>query len=148
MTPNVPARPSRTATVVFDLLNPIPYGFFVGALIFDIVYTNSPDVMWFKSAAWLISIGLFFAIVPRLINLFHVWWPRGITPGLTKGKGAFWTNLLAIVAAIVNAFVHSRDAYGVVPEGVWLSALTVALLVIGNVLVTLQHANHVNTSQA
>lgn len=148
MTPNDQKRSSTTAAVVFDLLNPVPYGFFVGALIFDIVYTKSPDVMWFKSAAWLISIGLFFAIVPRLINLFQVWWPRSVRPGVARGKSAFWANLLAIVAAIVNAFVHSRDAYGVVPEGVWLSALTVALLVIGNVVVTLQHANHVTTSQA
>lgn len=37
---------------------------FVAALIFDAVYINSADVMWFKSAAWLISIGLFFAVVP------------------------------------------------------------------------------------
>jgi uncharacterized membrane protein len=148
MTPIVQKRPSKTAEVVFDLLNPIPYGFFVGALIFDIVYTNSPDVMWVKSAAWLIAIGLFFAIVPRFINLFQVWWPRAIRTNVGKERGAFWLNLLGIVVAIVNAFVHSRDAYGVVPEGVWLSALTVALLALGNVLVSLQHSNHVNTNQA
>lgn len=148
MTSIVQKRSSKTAAVLFNLLDPIPYGFFVGALIFDVVYTNSPDVMWVKSAAWLISLGLLFAIVPRLINLFQVWWTRAIRPGAPRGKGAFWLNLLGIVAAIVNAFVHSRDAYGAIPEGVWLSALTVALLAIGNVLVTLQHSNHVNTNPA
>lgn len=148
MTPNVQKRSSRTAAVVFDLMNPIPYGFFVGALIFDIVYTNSPDVMWFKAAAWLISIGLFLAIVPRLINLFQVWRPHGNRLSATRGKVAFWVNLLGIVAAIVNAFVHSRDAYGVVPDGLWLSVLTVALLAVGNVLVTLQHVNNIKASQA
>jgi len=52
----------------------------------------------------------------------------------------FWLNLLAIAAAIVNAFVHSRDAYGVMPEGLWLSCLTVVLLVLAKILPTLRHA--------
>lgn len=75
MSPDIQKRPSTAVAVVFDLLNPIPFGFFVGALIFDAVYVINADVMWFKSAAWLISIGLFFSVVPRLINLFRVWFP-------------------------------------------------------------------------
>lgn len=138
MTPDVQKRSSAAAAVVFNLLNPIPFGFFVGALIFDVLYARSADVLWFKSAAWLISIGLLFAVVPRFINLIHVWFPRAPR---RAGKVAFFFYLLGVAAAIVNAFVHSRDAYGVVPEGVWLSALTVALLIVGNVLSTLQHSN-------
>lgn len=141
MSPDIHKRSSTTVAVVFDLLNPIPFGFFVGALIFDAVYAKSADVMWFKSAAWLISIGLVFAVVPRLINLFRVWLPYA-RPSTARSKVAFFLYLLGVAAAIVNAFVHSRDAYGVVPEGVWLSVLTVALLIIGNVLVTLQHSNN------
>ena len=140
MRPETPKRPSTVAAVVFDLLNPIPFGFFVGALIFDAVYANSAEVMWFKSAAWLISVGLFFAVIPRLINLFRVWFSRS-RPSTAHAKVAFFLYLLGIAAAIVNAFVHSRDAYAVMPEGLWLSILTVALLVLGNVLVTLQHSN-------
>ena len=140
MRPETPKRPSTAAAVVFDLLNPIPFGFFVGALIFDAVYANSAEVMWFKSAAWLISVGLFFAVIPRLINLFRVWFSRS-RPSTAHAKVAFFLYLLGIAAAIVNAFVHSRDAYAVMPEGLWLSILTVALLVLGNVLVTLQHSN-------
>jgi uncharacterized membrane protein len=38
-------------------------------------------------------------------------------------------NALALVLAIANAFVHSRDAYtSVVPTGLVLSGLTVAIL--------------------
>jgi uncharacterized membrane protein len=63
--------PSRSvaATGVFALLNPIPFGCFVAALIFDVVYARSAELMWGKSAAWLIAIGLLFAVLPRLINL-------------------------------------------------------------------------------
>ncbi|MBC7662796.1 MAG: hypothetical protein H7276_03210 [Caulobacter sp.] len=143
MNPEIQKRTSTAATVVFDLLNPIPFGFFVGALIFDVIYTRSADVLWVKSAAWLICIGLFVAVVPRLINLVRVWFP-GARPGTARDKAAFFLYLLAVVVAIVNALVHSRDAYAAVPQGVWLSVLTVALLVAGNVLVTLQQTNDDN----
>lgn len=125
------------AAVVFDLLNPIGFGFFFGALIFDVVYANTAVVMWFKSAAWLIAIGLLVSVIPRLINLARIVLP-GARPNPVRDKAAFWLHLLGIVAAIVNAFVHSRDAFAVVPEGVWLSVLTVVLFVVGNVLLTLQ----------
>lgn len=129
---------SRWAYAVFAVLNPIPFGFFVAALIFDVVYANNANVLWVKSAAWLNAIGLIFAIVPRLINLVHVWLPAKRSSRVEKLD--FWLNLFAIVAAIVNAFVHSRDAYGVMPEGVWLSAVTVVLIAIGFIISALQQA--------
>ncbi|MGI4779278.1 MAG: hypothetical protein ACRYGA_14390 [Janthinobacterium lividum] len=132
-------RPSTVAAVVFDLLNPVGFGLFVGALIFDVVYATNADVMWFKSAAWLISIGLVFSVIPRFINLARTWFP-GAFSSSRRAKAAFLLHLLGIVAAIVNAFVHSRDAYAVMPEGMWLSVLTVVLFVAGNVLLTLQHS--------
>ena len=147
MTPEIHENSSITAAVVFDLLNPIPFGFFVGALIFDAVYANSADSLWVKSASWLIAIGLLFAVVPRLINLVRVWFP-GPRPSTARDKGAFFLYLLGIAAAIVNAFVHGRDAYATIPEGLLLSILTVALLVLGNVLVTLQHSNNGHQGKA
>ncbi|WP_296315578.1 hypothetical protein [Pseudomonas sp.] len=123
------------------MLNPVAFGLFVGALIFDVVYASNADILWMKAAAWMIAIGLIAAIAPRLINLVRVWRPLGGV-GRPGDKAAFWLHLVGIVAAIVNAFVHSRDAYAVVPEGMWLSAATVALFVIGNVLVALQPFAH------
>ena len=141
MNPPVRKRPSKLAAVVFDLLNPVAFGLFAGALIFDVVYASNADILWMKAAAWMIAIGLIAAIAPRLINLVRVWRPLGGV-GRPGDKAAFWLHLVGIVAAIVNAFVHSRDAYAVVPEGVWLSVATVALFVIGNVLVALQPFAH------
>lgn len=126
---------SIAAKVVYSLLNPIPFGFFVAALIFDVVYVNSGELMWNKSAAWLIAIGLLFAVIPRLINLVQVW-VTSRRHALQSDKLDFWLNLLAIAAGTVNSFVHSRDAYGVVPAGLWLSVCTVTLICIGNVLVS------------
>lgn len=128
------SRPRRPilANAVYGLLNPLPFGFFVAALIFDILYARTANVLWNNGAAWLNAFGLVFAIVPRLINLVQVW----ITSkryATSADRLCFWLYLVAVVVAIVNAFVHSRDAYAVVPAGVWLSACTVILLSIGQV---------------
>lgn len=128
---------SVVANAIYGLLNPMPFGFFVAGLIFDILYANTAVVLWGKSADWLITFGLLFAVIPRLINLVQVW--------ITSRRFAtrvdrldFWLNLLAIVAAIFNVFVHTRDAYEVVPTSVWLSLCTVVLLSIAHVVVAVQ----------
>jgi uncharacterized membrane protein len=120
-------------SAIFDVLDPIPFGFFVAALIFDILYANTFTILWVKAAAWLISIGLVFAIVPQLINLGRTWFAKH----RVRSRGLainFWLNVVAIVAALFNAFVHSRDAYATMPAGVWLSVLTVLAMVIGRIV--------------
>lgn len=128
-------------TAIFNVLDPIPFGFFVGAMIFDILYVNTYTILWVKAAAWLITIGLFFAIIPQLINLGRTWFGkhRVRTRNLTVN---FWLNVVAIVAAIFNAFVHSRDAYGSMPTGVWLSILTVLALVVGRIVMAGDYVNY------
>ena len=133
-------------SAIFNLLDPIPFGFFVGALMFDVIYAKTANVFWMKNAAWLITLGLLFAIIPQLINLAVVWFSKA----RVRSRGQvinFWLNVVGIVAALVNAFVHSRDAYAVVPDGVWLSIVTVAALGIGRMIlagevVTYKELNH------
>lgn len=132
-------RRSIVAESIYGLLNPIPFGCFVAALIFDIIYSETAVMLWDKAAAWLIVFGLLFAVVPRLVNLARVWVTSRQTATRTD-KLDFWLNLVAIVVAIVNAFVHSRDAYAVVPTGIWLSVCTVILLSIGNIAVAMERA--------
>jgi uncharacterized membrane protein len=130
----------RFAFAVYGLLDPIPFGMFVAALIFDITYLRTGEVLWNKAAAWLIPLGLIIAIIPRLINLGIVW--AGRRAAVTRVDMLdFWLNLVAVVAAIFNAFVHSRDAYASMPTGVWLSAITVALLAIARLLIAAQAAS-------
>lgn len=133
----VPRR-SAIADGVYGLLNPIPFGFFVAAMIFDITYLRSGQLQWAKGAAWLISIGLFIAIIPRLVNLAQVW-ITSRKAATRNDRWAFWLQLVAIVVAIFNALVHTRDAYAIVPDGVWLSVITVVLLSVSYILVAVQH---------
>lgn len=124
------SNPERSAFAValYALFEPIPLGFFVAALIFDLIYINSFEVMWTHAASWLIVIGLVIAILPRLIRLVYLF------IGSSRAeKTHFWITLLAIVLAIVNAFIHSRDAYAVVPTGATLSAIVVVLMLLANV---------------
>ena len=132
-------RRSIVAESIYGLLNPIPFGCFVAALIFDIIYSETAVMLWDKGAAWLIVFGLLFAVVPRLVNLTQVWITSRRTATRTD-KLDFWLNLSAIVVAIISAFVHSRDAFAVVPTGLWLSVCTVILLSIGNIIVALERA--------
>jgi uncharacterized membrane protein len=132
-------RRSVVADSLYGLLNPIPFGCFVAALIFDVIYAKTAEIQWDKGAAWLIVFGLLFAVVPRLVNLVQVWiTSRRTTSGADRVD--FWLNLVAIVAAIFNAFVHSRDAYAVVPTGLWLSVCSVALLSIGRIVIAAARA--------
>lgn len=139
MSSRVEPRRSVIAHGVYGLLNPIPFGLFVAALVFDITYFRSGVTLWNRGAAWLIVIGLLFAVIPRVVNLVQVWiTSRRFATGTDRLD--FWLNLVAIVAAIFNAFVHSRDAFAVMPAGLWLSLCTVVLLAIGRIAVGVQYA--------
>lgn len=139
MTAPIQRPRSSLAHSIYQLLNPIPFGFFVAALIFDIVYFQTAEMMWSKSAAWLITIGLFFAIIPRLINLVQVWIPRGRVV-LGAEKADFGLNFIGILAAILNAFIHSRDAYAVMPSGLILSVITVLCIALATVIASTFYA--------
>lgn len=120
-------------SAIFNVLDPIPFGLFVAGLIFDVIYAKTGNVLWIKGAAWLVTIGLLFAIIPQLINLAVVW----LSKSRVRSRGQvlnFWLNVVAIVAAIVNAFVHSRDAYATMPSGVVLSIVTVLAMAIGRIV--------------
>ena len=52
-------------SAIFNLFDPIPFGFFVAALIFDVIYADTANIFWMKGAAWLVTLGLVFAIIPQ-----------------------------------------------------------------------------------
>ncbi len=137
MTPQATSRSSSLAVALYSLFNPVPLGFFVAAWMFDIIYIYSTEIIWSRGASWLIAFGLVIAIIPRLINLAQVWVGHAYPQG-SAIKIHFWAWLLAIVLAIFNAFVHSRDAYAVVPTGAILSTLVVLLLLFANVQLALR----------
>lgn len=112
---------------IYMLFNPLPFGFFVAGWIFDIFYNKTAEVLWAKAAAWCITFGLLFCIIPRFINLFYVWF-RPVIEQRRPDVVGFWLYGFAIIAATFNAFIHSRDAFAIVPANIILSTLTVLLI--------------------
>lgn len=119
---------------IHALLVPVPILCFTGALITDIVYSRSPDMQWANFSAWLLFVGIVFAVLAAVAGAIDFTGHRRI-----RRQAVAWPhvigNVLVLVLAIFNNFVHSRDAWtSVVPTGLILSALTVLTMVVTVIL--------------
>ena len=102
--------------------------YFAGALVTDLVYWQTPDVLWERFSIWLITAGLIMAGLAGIAYVIDLAGDRQIdTPVWPRVVG----YALAVVLSLINAFVHSRDGYtAVVPTGLMLTALVVAVLLL------------------
>lgn len=114
---------------VHGILSAFPLAFFTGALVTDIVYANSTNMMWSNFSVWQITFGLVGGVLAAVAGIVDAVVHRGRRR--PRREGAAIHNLLSIFTlafALVNAFVHSRDAWtSVVPTGLVLSAVTTLL---------------------
>ena len=124
-----PARASILGLPLFGLLWQVPAVCFTGALLTDITYTRDADMQWTNFSAWLLAFGELFgalALLALLIDHTHAR-VRAIPAARWHAVGV----IVVLVLALFNNFVHSRDAWtSVVPEGLTLSVVTVAFLVV------------------
>ena len=102
--------------------------YFAGALVTDLAYWQTPDVLWERFSIWLIFAGLIVAGLAVIAYVADLAGGRQIAaPAWLRAIG----YALAVVLALINAFVHSRDGYtAVVPTGLMLSALVVLVLLL------------------
>jgi uncharacterized membrane protein len=102
--------------------------YFAGALVTDLVYWQMPDVLWERFSIWLITAGLIMAGLASIAYVIDLAGGRPIDrPSWPRALG----YAIAVLLALTNAFVHSRDGYtAVVPTGLMLSALVVVVLVL------------------
>jgi uncharacterized membrane protein len=127
-------NPRSTAAIgghpLHVMLVPIPIACFVGTLITDLVYWQTAEMQWANMSAWLLAVGLLvavFAVIAGLIDFLGERRIRDLRSAWIHTIG----NALALIVAIFNAFIHSRDAYtSVVPTGIILSVVTVLILLI------------------
>ena len=127
-------RPRSTVTIaghpVHPMLVPFPIVCFIGALVTDIVYSRSTQIMWSTFSSWLLTVGLIiggFAAVAGLVDYFS-------DARLRRSHVAIAHMLINITVWIIelfNAFVHARDGWtSVVPTGLTLSIIAVLLLAV------------------
>lgn len=98
----------------------------IAAFASDIMYSQTSLIQWSNASEWLIAVGLVFALIAAIVLLIEV---------LARGARISWLDFVLLAAAallsLVNAFVHSRDAWTtVVPQGMWLSGISALLLLI------------------
>lgn len=115
-------RPLHPLHAVF-LAFPLPL--FLGAFVADLAYSSTYHVQWLNFAAWLNAGGLF-------IGAFALLWAMVVAlrnrARRSRRSIIYLVSLLAMwVLGLITAFVHGKDAWATMPEGLYLSAL-VALL--------------------
>jgi uncharacterized membrane protein len=113
---------------IHPMLVPFPIACFLGALITDVAYWRSAQMMWADFSAWLLAIGLVMGGLAALAGLIDFLGNRLIrtqTPAWPHMIG----NIIVLLLALLNSFVHTRDAWtSVVPLGLTLSLITVLIL--------------------
>ncbi|MBB3464897.1 DUF2231 domain-containing protein [Rhizobium sp. BK377] len=102
----------------------------VGALLTDIVYWRTAEMMWTNFSSWLLTFGLLLGALAAIAVLIDIFSGRLLLRG---GLGWLYIigNIAAFVVSLFNAFIHSRDAWtSVVPTGLTLSVVAAVLIVI------------------
>ena len=118
---------ARVTAPLYLLLFPIPVILFIAALVTDIAYAKTANIMWLNFAEWLIAAGLLFGAIAALVLIVEFIASRAIRSG-----GVGWAHLVLFFAALIvelfNMFFHTRDGYtAVVPAGMALSIVGVLL---------------------
>ncbi|MBV8796153.1 MAG: DUF2231 domain-containing protein [Hyphomicrobiales bacterium] len=113
---------------IHPMIVPIPIACFVGVLLTDLTYWRSADMMWADFSAWLVTVGVIFGFIAAIFGLIDF-----LSNRLIRAQAPAWPhaigNVVALILATLNMFVHSRDAWtSVVPWGLTLSALVVLIL--------------------
>lgn len=100
---------------------------FLGALFSDIAYFNSYHIQWSNFASWLIAGALVFsglALLCALIGLFRNDRRHG------RPLLYFLVLLAGWILGFINALIHAKDAWAVMPSGLVLSALVTLLILV------------------
>ena len=103
---------------------------FIGALLSDWAYASSYQIQWANFASWLNAGGLVLVGLALLLGLIDFIRRRATV----ERRAGLYLAVLAIGFGVgfVNALIHAKDAWAVMPEGLWMSVLVLLLLLIAS----------------
>lgn len=115
---------------IHAMLVSFPIVCFTLALLTDIAYWQTANLMWTEFSAWLLLAGITFGVIAAVVGAIDFFASRGI-----RAREPAWPhaigNAVALALAFINNLVHAADGWtSVVPWGLTLSALTVLVLLV------------------
>ena len=115
---------------LLQLLCAFPVAGFPAALVADIAYATTANVMWVDFADWLLAAALLMAVLAAIVGVVVLIADRRLPS--TRPTGAIVIGSLSVlVLGLFDNLVHSRDAWtSVVPYGLLLTALTTIVLLL------------------
>lgn len=125
------ARPYRSGIhPLHGLLLSGSFPLFLGAALSDYAYATSYLVQWSTFASWLIAGALVFtgfAMLCALIGLFRA---------EHRALYAIYFGVLLVtwVIGFVNALIHARDVWAMMPTGLVLSVIVAVLACVATLL--------------
>jgi uncharacterized membrane protein len=123
-TVRVPGHP------IFRILASFPVACLFCALVTDVIYAQTADMFWSDSSDWLLAVGAGVGCLAAIAGIAAYSIDRRV-----RAQRPSWALIIGspivLALAILNNFVHSRDAWtSVVPQGLILSAVTVLAIII------------------
>ena len=126
---NAPVR-TPPGSMIHAALVPFPIVCFTLALLSDLAFWNTANLMWHNFSSWLLFVGLVMGGVAGIFGVVRLLFGRDV-----RGHDRAWMhglgNVLVLALAFLNSLVHAGDGWtGVVPYGIALSAATVAVMLV------------------
>jgi uncharacterized membrane protein len=122
------ARPVRRP--LHAALAQFPTVCFTLTLATDIAYWRTVNLMWLNFSSWLLFAGLVAGGLALAVAVVELLVRPGVRATRSAGRHAGGSFVILCVA-LLNSFVHAADGWtAVVPWGLALSALTVALILL------------------
>ncbi|QYR52234.1 DUF2231 domain-containing protein [Lysobacter soyae] len=114
----------RTQPALKQLFTSAALPLFLGAALSDCAYKSSYEIQWMNFSSWLIIGALVFATLAIIATLAD--------GGQLRAAGSRrWISLIVLlvvwILGVINAFVHARDAWAMMPTG-WVLSLVCAVL--------------------
>ncbi len=113
---------------ILRILASFPIACFTCALMTDIAYVQTANMMWADFSAWLLAVGMAGGVVAAIAGFVGL-----VADRRGRTRWSVWPvvvgSLLVLVIAFFNNLVHSRDAWtSVMPTGLALSVATVLVM--------------------
>ncbi len=128
-------HPPYTAAIVtgqpiYSTLVQFPVVCFTLTLLTDLAYWQTANLMWHNFSAWLLFAGLAFGVLAAIAGIIEF-----LLSSRPRAREPLWPHviggLIVLALAFLNNLVHAGDGWtGIVPWGLTLSAVTVAVMII------------------